>query len=179
MNIPASLVTALIVSLAAGAASAREARVQWGDLDLSSAAGAAAFDARVAAAANRMCRGVKRPASRINDRAFAPPSVTRPCASFPAPSRSTTPSAACPSVSDRGGGQTKGPADRSAGPPVVVANAFDTVARCLSDRYSRRTSCPSSSEPPRGERQGPCQETGKPRTFSRAATSGSRPRKRR
>ena len=45
-------------------------RVQWGDLDLSSAAGADAFDARVAAAADRMCRGVKRPASRISDRAF-------------------------------------------------------------------------------------------------------------
>ena len=70
MNIPASLVTALIVSLAAGAASAQEARVRWGDLDLGSAAGADAFDARVSAAASRMCRGVKRPGSRINDRAF-------------------------------------------------------------------------------------------------------------
>ena len=70
MKITASLVAALTVSLAAGAASAQDARVRWGDLDLSSAAGAAAFDARVAAAASRMCRGVKRPASRINDRAF-------------------------------------------------------------------------------------------------------------
>lgn len=70
MKTLASLVAALTVSLAAGAASAQEARVRWGDLDLSSAAGAAAFDARVAAAAHRMCRGVRRPASRINDRAF-------------------------------------------------------------------------------------------------------------
>ena len=70
MKITASLVAALTISLAAGAASAQDARVRWGDLDLSSAAGAAAFDARVAAAATRMCRGVKRPASRINDRAF-------------------------------------------------------------------------------------------------------------
>lgn len=70
MKILASLVAILAVSLAAGAASAQEARVQWGDLDLSSAAGADAFDARVAAAADRMCRGVKRPASRISDRAF-------------------------------------------------------------------------------------------------------------
>jgi UrcA family protein len=70
MKILASLVAALTVSLVAGAASAQEARVRWGDLDLSSAAGADAFDARVSAAASRMCRGVKRPGSRINDRAF-------------------------------------------------------------------------------------------------------------
>ena len=70
MKITASLVAALTVSLAAGAASAQDVRVRWGDLDLSSAAGAAAFDARVTAAASRACRGVKRPASRINDRAF-------------------------------------------------------------------------------------------------------------
>ncbi len=70
MKIPASLVAVLAVSLAAGAASAQEARVQWGDLDLASPAGAAAFDARVTAAASRLCRGVKRPGSRINDRAF-------------------------------------------------------------------------------------------------------------
>ena len=70
MKILASLVAAVSVSLAAGAASAQEARVQWGDLDLSSAAGADTFDARIAAAADRMCRGVKRPGSRINDRAF-------------------------------------------------------------------------------------------------------------
>ena len=70
MKILASLVVALSVSLAAGTASAREARVQWGDLDLSSVAGADAFDARVTTAANRACRGVKRPGSRISDRAF-------------------------------------------------------------------------------------------------------------
>ena len=70
MKILASLAAALTVSLAAGAVSAQEARVQWGDLDLSSAAGADAFDARVSAAASRLCRGVKRPGSRINDRAF-------------------------------------------------------------------------------------------------------------
>ena len=70
MKILASLVAALTVSFAAGTASAQEARIQWGDLDLSSAAGADAFDSRVSAAAARMCRGVKRPGSRINDRAF-------------------------------------------------------------------------------------------------------------
>ena len=70
MKILASLVTALSISLVAGAASAQEARIQWGDLDLSSAAGADAFDARVSTAADRMCRGVKRPGSRLSDRAF-------------------------------------------------------------------------------------------------------------
>ena len=70
MKTLASLVAALTVSLAAGTVSAQEAHVRWGDLDLASAAGADAFDARVTAAASRMCRGVKRPGSRINDRAF-------------------------------------------------------------------------------------------------------------
>ena len=70
MKTLASLAAALTVGLSAGAASAQEARIRWGDLDLSSAAGADAFDARVAAAADRMCRGVTRPGSRINDRAF-------------------------------------------------------------------------------------------------------------
>lgn len=66
----ASLAAVLAVSLAAGAASAQDARIRWGDLDMSSAAGADAFDARVSAAADRMCRGARRPGSRINDRAF-------------------------------------------------------------------------------------------------------------
>ena len=69
MKTLASLVAALTVSLAAGAASAQAARISWGDLDLSSAAGADAFDARVSAAADRLCRGVGRPGSRIIDRA--------------------------------------------------------------------------------------------------------------
>lgn len=70
MKILASLAAALAVSLAAGAASAQDAHIPWGDLDLSSAAGADAFDARVSAAADRLCRGAKKPGSRINDRAF-------------------------------------------------------------------------------------------------------------
>lgn len=70
MKTLASLAAVLTVSLAAGAATAQDARIRWGDLDMSSAAGADAFDARISAAADRMCRGVKRPGSRINDRAF-------------------------------------------------------------------------------------------------------------
>ena len=70
MKTLASLVAVLAVSLAAGAASAQEARIVWGDLDLSSAAGADAFDVRVSVAADRLCRGVRRPGSRISDRAF-------------------------------------------------------------------------------------------------------------
>ena len=69
MKILASL-TAALTLCAAGTASAEDARIRWGDLDLSSAAGADAFDARVEATASRMCRGAKRPGSRINDRAF-------------------------------------------------------------------------------------------------------------
>lgn len=69
MKTLASLAAALTLSLAAGATSAQEARIPWSDLDLSSAAGADAFDARVAAAASRLCRDARRPGSRISDRA--------------------------------------------------------------------------------------------------------------
>ncbi len=69
MKILASLAAVLTLA-AAGAASAQEARVRWGDLDLSTAAGADAFDARLDAAARRMCRDARRPGSRIGDQAF-------------------------------------------------------------------------------------------------------------
>lgn len=61
---------AAVLALAAGSVSAQEARIAWGDLDLSSAAGADTFDARVEAAARTLCRGAKKPGSRISDRAF-------------------------------------------------------------------------------------------------------------
>lgn len=57
MKTLASLAAVLIVS-AAGPASAQEARIRWGDLDLSTPAGADAFDARVRAAARKLCRSV-------------------------------------------------------------------------------------------------------------------------
>ena len=57
MKTLASLAAVLIVA-AAGTASAHEVRIAYGDLDLSTAAGADAFDARIRAAARRMCRSV-------------------------------------------------------------------------------------------------------------------------
>jgi len=54
MKILASL--AAVLTLAAGSASAQEARIRWGDLDLSTPAGADAFDQRVRAAARKLCR---------------------------------------------------------------------------------------------------------------------------
>ncbi len=45
------------LALSAGAASAQDFRIAFGDLDLGSVAGANAFDARVNAAARRACRG--------------------------------------------------------------------------------------------------------------------------
>ena len=69
MKIIASLTAALVLA-AAGSASAQEARIAWGDLDLSTSAGAAAFDARVEAASRDLCRSARRPGSRISDRAF-------------------------------------------------------------------------------------------------------------
>lgn len=70
MKTLASLVAAVGVTLAAGAASAQEARISWGDLDLSSAAGADAFDTRVEAAARKLCRRARAPGTLINDRAW-------------------------------------------------------------------------------------------------------------
>jgi UrcA family protein len=61
---------AIAALAAAGSASAQDARIAWRDLDLSSAAGAAAFDARVEAAARSLCREARKPGSRISDRAF-------------------------------------------------------------------------------------------------------------
>ena len=66
MKTLASLAAVLIVASAAGAASAQTGatRIAWGDLDLSTAAGAEAFDARIRAAARKMCRGVSVTAGR-------------------------------------------------------------------------------------------------------------------
>lgn len=69
MKTLASLTAALVLA-AAGAASAQEARIAWGDLDLTTTAGAEAFDARVEAASRKMCRDARRPASRLGDQAY-------------------------------------------------------------------------------------------------------------
>ena len=69
MKALASLAAVLALA-AAGSASAQEARIAFGDLDMSSAAGANTFDARVEAAARTLCRGARKPGSRISDRAF-------------------------------------------------------------------------------------------------------------
>jgi len=69
MKIFASL--AAIAALAiASSASAQEARIQWGDLDMSSAAGATVFDARVEAAARKLCRQARAAGSLLSDRAY-------------------------------------------------------------------------------------------------------------
>lgn len=72
-----SLAAALTLAASAGAASAGDARIAWGDLDLSSAAGAAAFDARVEKAATRMCRSARRLGSLISDRDYCVAAVRR------------------------------------------------------------------------------------------------------
>ena len=68
------LASALAVAAIAGAASA-ETRIAYGDLNLSTAAGAAAFDARVADVAQSMCKNATRPVSRLNDRAHCAAAV--------------------------------------------------------------------------------------------------------
>ena len=57
MKTLASLAAVLTLA-AAGSASAGEVRIPWGDLDLSTAGGADAFDRRVRAAARKLCRNV-------------------------------------------------------------------------------------------------------------------------
>ena len=58
MKTLASLAAILALTAAAGSASAGEVRIAWGDLDLSTPAGAEVFDQRVRAAARKMCRNL-------------------------------------------------------------------------------------------------------------------------
>jgi len=51
---------------AAGSAAAGDARVAYGDLDLTTASGVAAFNARLDAAARRVCRNPEVTGSRIH-----------------------------------------------------------------------------------------------------------------
>lgn len=67
MKTLASLATALIVVIAGPAVAQSQARIAWGDLDLRTVAGVQTFDARVDAAARRLCRDARRPNSRILD----------------------------------------------------------------------------------------------------------------
>ncbi|KQW86367.1 UrcA family protein [Brevundimonas sp. Root1279] len=70
MKVLYSLAGAALLLAAAGSASAQEARIRYGDLDLGTGRGAATFDARVDAAAERLCRHSRRPGSLISDRAY-------------------------------------------------------------------------------------------------------------
>ncbi|QDH72139.1 heavy metal-associated domain-containing protein [Brevundimonas sp. M20] len=76
MKTLASLTAALSL-LAAGSASAQEARIQWADLNLASSAGAAALDQRIEVAARDLCRTARRPGSRLSDRDFCEAAVRR------------------------------------------------------------------------------------------------------
>ena len=62
--------TAVLALAVAGSASAQQARIAFGDLDMSTAAGADMFDARVAAATRSLCRTARAPGSLISDRSF-------------------------------------------------------------------------------------------------------------
>ncbi len=57
-----------VLSASSALAQSPDARIPFGDLDLSSAAGAAAFDARVDQAADQMCRDFAVTGSRIPNR---------------------------------------------------------------------------------------------------------------
>lgn len=62
------LAACALAGAGAGAASA-QSRIVYGDLDLASTQGAAAFEARVDDAARRFCRATPRPLSRLAERA--------------------------------------------------------------------------------------------------------------
>ena len=57
-----------VAVLSASSALAQDARIAFGDLDLASTAGAAAFDARVDQAAERLCRDISFTAGQITNR---------------------------------------------------------------------------------------------------------------
>lgn len=69
MKILASVTVACALAVA-GAASAQEARIAYGDLDLTTAAGAQAFDGRIQTAARKLCRDARRPGSSIPDQDY-------------------------------------------------------------------------------------------------------------
>ena len=70
-----SLAAALTLTAAAGSASAAEARIQWSDLNMATAAGANTCAARGEAAARKLCRDARRPGSRLSDRAYCQAAV--------------------------------------------------------------------------------------------------------
>ena len=70
MKVHAFLAGAALVLATAGTASAQEARIPWGDLDLGTGRGASTLDSRIEAAADRLCRNARRPGSLISDRNF-------------------------------------------------------------------------------------------------------------
>ena len=72
-----SLAGAALLLAAAGSASAQDARIPWGDLDLGTGRGAATLDSRIEAAADRLCRNARRPGSLISDRQFCRAATAR------------------------------------------------------------------------------------------------------
>ena len=77
MKVLSSLAGAALIVAAAGSASAQEARIPWGDLDLGTGRGAATLDNRIEAAADRLCRNARRPGSLISDRSFCRAATAR------------------------------------------------------------------------------------------------------
>lgn len=86
------LATALALTALSGAASAQTSngstRIPFGDLNLSTPAGAAALDTRIDKAARTMCRNATRPASRLSDSAHCVAAVRAEAVSkLPTPTR--------------------------------------------------------------------------------------------
>lgn len=91
------LATALALTTLSGAAfagtapaqtSSGPARIPFGDLNLSTASGAATLDTRIEKAAQTMCRNATRPASRLNDSAHCAAAVRAEAVSqLPTPTR--------------------------------------------------------------------------------------------
>lgn len=67
--------TLVAATLVAGAASAQNARIAVGDLNLATPDGAGVLDARIESTARDLCRGVRRPVSLISDRAYCTAAV--------------------------------------------------------------------------------------------------------
>ena len=68
-------VAALLGAAAPASAADREARIPFADLNLSTDRGADVLDVSIDQAARDLCRGARRPGSRINDRAWCQAAV--------------------------------------------------------------------------------------------------------
>ena len=96
----ASLTTAAVLAAGSAAAAPIEARIPYGDLDLSSRAGATAFDTRVQRVARTLCTG-RQPVERLNCMDKVRDEACRFCPTAPGPTMRAAASPSTPETKGR------------------------------------------------------------------------------